>query len=193
MFNYTATCILKRDLKYQFFIFNCTIDYFCNLLVFHTILICSFGYFKWKIAWKLQLRNRFSGIAKRTPTNSSFFETFETQFRIVCLDSPAIDHHWAPLSASAAADNHSSSSLSVELLMWSDVPTGWPFAGGWGRSGVENDPETAADWLYSTCECVLGEWKMMVGWWNNKPLRVVHLLTSWLLLFRKPNAIRFWL
>lgn len=64
---------------------------------------------------------------------------------IVRSESLAIDHHWAPLSAYAAADNHSSSSLSEELLMWSDAQTGRLFAGGWERSTKESHIETAAD------------------------------------------------
>lgn len=74
---------------------------------------------------------------------------------IVRLDSLAVDHHWAPLSACAAADNHSSSSLSEELLMWSDAQTGRLFAGGWERSIKESNIQTAADYHCNVCKCVL--------------------------------------
>lgn len=51
--------------------------------------------------------------------------------------------------------------------------------------------------FYSVCKCALRiisrEWKMMVGWQNNKPPRNTHVYSISLLLFRKLNFIHSWL
>lgn len=71
-------------------------------------------------------------------------------FCIVRLDSLAIDHHWAPLSASATADNYSSSSLLEGLPMWtgaqtlSDCWVGGREVGGGGEKTKKSHTETTA-------------------------------------------------